>query len=123
MQCNVCSKETADLVAMRSEGETLMVCSSCRQSSVPLKKMEAIVSKVQKPEQLDLTGKGMLKENYNQIIQQARQKQNLTFEQLSKKLFEKESTLKKVESGAIKPEDKLIEKLEKNLNISLKEAE
>ena len=49
MQCNICKKETVDLVGIRSEGETLMVCSSCRESGLKVKKPEYSVRKMETP--------------------------------------------------------------------------
>ncbi len=59
--------------------------------------------------------------DYGAAIKKARQKKSLTVEELAKRIFEKASTLHRVESQALAPSDGLIQKLEKELGINLKE--
>ena len=58
-------------------------------------------------------------EDYDVRVRQAREKLGLTHEELGKKINEKVSVLKKIETRKIKPDDKLAAKLEHALRIKL----
>jgi putative transcription factor len=53
------------------------------------------------------------------MIREARMKKGFTHEQLAIKMSEKASLLKKVETGALKPDELLAKKLERYLQIKL----
>ena len=61
-------------------------------------------------------------EDYAKIIRSARQKKNLSQEDLAQKIGERISTLQSIESGRLKPTGKTIRGLERELDISLLEA-
>lgn len=61
-------------------------------------------------------------EDYAKTIQTARQKRNLSQEELAQKIGERISTLQSIESGRLKPIGKTIRGLERELEISLLEA-
>ncbi len=58
-------------------------------------------------------------ENYAEVIREAREKQGLSTEDLGKKINEKESVLRKIETGKMSPNDLLVSKLEHTLKIKL----
>ena len=60
-----------------------------------------------------------LKEDFGNIIQQTRERLGLTRKEVSESLFIRENLLARIESGKIRPNDDLIKKLEKTLEISL----
>ncbi len=61
-------------------------------------------------------------EDYAKAIRNARQKKNLSQEELAQKIGERISTLQSIESGRLKPTGKTIRGLERELEISLLEA-
>lgn len=61
-------------------------------------------------------------EDYAKVIRSARQKKNLSQEELAQKIGERISTLQSIESGRLKPTGKTIRGLERELEISLLEA-
>jgi putative transcription factor len=61
-------------------------------------------------------------EDYAKAIRSARQKKNLSQEELAQKIGERISTLQSIESGRLKPTGKTIRGLERELDISLLEA-
>lgn len=63
-----------------------------------------------------------LVENYADLIREARQKMNLSQEELAQRVGERVSTLQAVESGRQKPTEKTIRGLERELEISLLES-
>jgi len=60
-----------------------------------------------------------LVENFSDKIRQAREKIGISHEDLGKKLNEKVSQLRKIETGKMKPDNKLATKLERILKIKL----
>ncbi len=60
-------------------------------------------------------------EEYAKIIRAARQKKNMSQDELAQKVGESISTLKSIESGRQKPTEKTIRGLERELEISLLE--
>lgn len=60
-----------------------------------------------------------LKEDFGNLIQQTRERLGLTRKEVSESLFIRENLLARIESGKIRPNDVLIKKLEKTLEISL----
>jgi putative transcription factor len=57
--------------------------------------------------------------DYAEVIRQAREKAGLSHEELGKKINEKESVLRKIETDKMVPNDLLISKLEHTLKIKL----
>ena len=58
-------------------------------------------------------------EDYSEVIRQAREKLGLSHEDLGKKINEKESLLRKIETRKVAPNDQLVSKLEHALKIKL----
>ena len=61
----------------------------------------------------------VLSPDFPRLIREARTKMGLTHEQLGMKMNEKAQPLKKIESGALKPDELLAKKLERHLGIKL----
>ncbi|HEX2014743.1 MAG TPA: helix-turn-helix domain-containing protein, partial [Nitrososphaera sp.] len=61
----------------------------------------------------------MLAPDFASLVREARMKMGLTHEQLGMKMNEKAQPLKKIESGALKPDELLAKKLERHLGIKL----
>jgi putative transcription factor len=59
-------------------------------------------------------------ENYGKLIVEARERMNLTREEFAKKIKEKESVVRRIESEEMVPDDALTKKIEKFLGIKLK---
>ena len=62
----------------------------------------------------------VLIENYGKLIVEARQRMNLTREEFAKKIKEKESVIRRIENEEMKPDEKLLNKIEKFLGIKLR---
>lgn len=125
MQCEICGKATANAKKVVIDGSEMLACAEC--ASFGVEKQEQFAGQRIDFQEREFvkTGKFDLgldfKKGFGKIIQQARQKQGLTIEELGKKIFEPASLLKRIESEHIKPSEKVISKLEKTLNINLKE--
>ena len=70
----------------------------------------------------DLGGVKELVEDYHKRIQRGRDKLGWNQEQLGQKINERKSVISKLENRSMKPDDKLVRKLEKALEITLMEA-
>ncbi len=57
--------------------------------------------------------------NYPELIRESRERLGYSHEDLGKKINEKESVLRKIETGKMSPNDQLISKLEHTLKIKL----
>jgi putative transcription factor len=68
------------------------------------------------------SGEKELVEDYHKRIQQARNGYGWSQEELGQKINERKSVISKLESRSMKPDDKVLRKLEKALNIKLMEV-
>jgi putative transcription factor len=68
---------------------------------------------------IQLTDETVLSQDFGRMIREARMKKGFTHEQLGVKMSEKASLLKKVETGALRPDELLAKKLERFLQIKL----
>jgi len=59
--------------------------------------------------------------NWSEVIKEARKKKGLSREELGFKIEERTVTISKIENGDLRPSDKIVKKLEKELGISLLE--
>ena len=109
-----------------------MVCSNCfkfgqgvdfkSESSKPIYK--TILNKIRKPKEKDVY-KEINKElvsNWYSLIKNARERKGFSRQYLGFKIGERTVTISKIENGDLRPSDKIIEKLEKELNITLLES-
>jgi putative transcription factor len=122
MQCDLCGSQTKLYQAV-VEGSIVDVCSNCLKFGKQLEKKDSFdvekltkINKKIKEENLDF-----LRDDYNTLIREKREKLNLTQEELAKKLNEKTSVIQKLENKSITPNDKLVKKLEDFFGFKLTE--
>lgn len=134
MQCEVCGRKIyGEPSRVVIEGAKLTVCNECakhgkatweeKAPKIPASKPKAMQHplKIQNKKQpetpldtsIELIG------NFDQKIRQAREKLGLSHKDLGKKINEKVSLLKKIETGKMTPNTKLATKLEHVLKIKL----
>lgn len=130
MRCELCGKTVFEKIFAEVEGKRSMVCQECagafgrdiksfddERPSISRQGLER--EKAAKKPVLD---EGLdLSEDFGKRISAKRQKIGLTVEELARKIFEKESTLHKIEAQKLIPSDSLVSKLEKALSVSLRE--
>lgn len=134
MRCEVCGRKIfGKPLRVIIEGAKLTVCSECAKHGTTVweeepklqtaqkAKAKAIPSfpKAQSRGPQETTTNLELIENFDTKIRQAREKLGLSHEELGKKIKEKVSVLKKIETGKMKPDNKLAAKLEHALKIKL----
>lgn len=129
MQCELCGRECGCRPAA-VEGVRMMLCPDCLNqhgTSVSEPRPSSTIahrpdfSRIKKPVQKDVY-KDMDKElvsGWNEIIRNARKKKGLSREELGFKIGERTVTIGKIENGDLRPSDKIVKKLEKELNIVL----
>jgi putative transcription factor len=143
LQCEVCGREIIGKPhRVIIEGAKMITCSECAslgsdywipetktlQKGKPLRSGEAAktpaVTKSASPTKSSAQTIGFsegieIVEGFGSIIKRAREKLNLTPEDLGKKIGEKESVIKRIESEKIVPDIKLAMKIERALKIKI----
>jgi len=134
LRCEVCGRKIfGKPFKVIIEGAKLTVCRECSKHGTTVweePKPEAVLprpkttlhpSKVQSKKTPETTVDTSLEliENFDSKIRLAREKLGLSHEELGKKINEKVSVLRKIETGKIKPDNVLATKLEHSLKIKL----
>ena len=134
----MCGKNVTFTKKVTIEGVSLDVCSECAKFGIEAKKETAkkeepaakpiITQRLEVRERRgkprDIYESGMREElvdDYAARIRNARSKKGMSQKDLAMKLNEKLTVLSKIEAGDMRPDDKFVAKLEKELGIKLKE--
>ncbi|UCD12930.1 MAG: TIGR00270 family protein [Thermoplasmatales archaeon] len=131
MQCELCGREGKGCREATVDGVTMMLCPGCVQHGenvTPISKTPAKVKKIVSQRARRAAPKDIYKDmekelvpNWFEIIKKARKKKGLNREDLGFRIGERTVTISKIENGDLRPPDKLISKLEKELGITLLE--
>jgi len=122
-RCEICgSPIRSELKAVQIDGSVFKVCSICAKLGSP-----AHVPKSIKKGEVKLKALGYnikepqfeLRPDFGKMIKQAREKMGLSQDELGRKINEKLSVIKLLESGRLKPDDSLAKKIERFLKIEL----
>lgn len=101
------------------------VCVSCSKHGKPYVPAKAadvkkkLAESEQQKKKIGFSDETILVPHFAKMIREARMKMGLTQEQLAMKMNEKVQPLKKIETGALKPDEILAKKLERHLRIKL----
>lgn len=129
MQCELCGNEYSICKPAIVDGVKMMLCQNCMKHGKMTKEVkntstrvnDQILSRIKRQKVKDVY-KGMNRElvnNFGDIIKNAREKMGLTREKLGFNIGERTITIAKIEKGDLRPSDKIAEKLEKELSITL----
>ncbi|MCW4044453.1 MAG: multiprotein bridging factor aMBF1 [Candidatus Bathyarchaeota archaeon] len=131
MRCEVCGRKIhGSPIRSVIEGAKLTVCIECSKhgkiiydeatpkQQLARKPLAPIPAKRQTPKATVDTSREIV-EGYDAKIRQAREKLGLSHEELGKKINEKASVLRKLETGKMTPNNQLVTKLEHTLKIKL----
>ena len=118
MGCDLCGSNS-EMFSALIENSLMNVCKKCLSFGKPVERnkdfnVNEIAKKKVKNEKISL-----LKENYNSIIKESREKLKLSPEDFAKKLNEKVSLIHKVENKEIIPSDAFVKKIENFFHIKL----
>ncbi len=119
-ECEMCGKEGAGYVAL-VEGAKLKVCEDCSTMGKVLSKPVKEFAKESAVQASFAKNKTELEivDDCAKRIREGREKMGLTLAVIAERISEKESFLRKVESGHAIPTETLAKKLEKELRIKL----
>jgi len=128
--CDVCGRKITGKPQFRFfEGARLMVCDICarfaeKQPTQPQKDLDFYKEKTPTPPPKKKPPRKSrddleFREDYAKIIREAREKKGWTQTELSNQLVERLSMIRRIESGKMQPEESVVEKLEKILEITL----
>jgi putative transcription factor len=130
MQCELCGRDY-DCRPGIVDGVRMMLCLNCMKHGQSVKPSAEVSAGVQKPilerikrPKIKDVYKDMNKElisGWNDLIKNARKKKGLSREELGFKIGERTVTIAKIENGDLRPSDKIVSKLEKELGITLVE--
>ena len=132
MLCELCGAESASLESRKVSGSVLRVCTLCAGMGKQTAHRESVGHRAfvaqtlekreQKTRYKDISSdEKVLANDFGSIVRKAREKRGLDHTTLALKISEKKSIIASVESGNMKPNEKLIKKLENFLNIKLME--
>ena len=132
MQCELCGR-VGDCRPAIVDGVRMMLCPSCMKrhgqdigsTNIDVSPLvhKPLIGRLKKPKEKDVY-EAMDKElvpDWNTKIKNAREKKGLTREELGFRIGERTVTISKIENGDLRPSDKVVEKLEKELGITLVE--
>jgi putative transcription factor len=134
LRCEVCGRKiNGKPITAMIEGAKLTVCVACskhgeicREEPKPkliLQRLRATPAQprmqMSKPQAPSVDTSQELVENYHVKIRQAREKLGLSHEDLGKRINEKVSLLRKIETGKMTPDNRLASLLERTLKIKL----
>lgn len=131
MSCELCGRESKGCRAGVIDGVKMMLCPDCMRhgegvkdvATTPASVKRAVFQRIKKSSPKDIY-KDMEKElvsNWSDVIKEARKKKGLSRGELGFKIEERTVTISKIENGDLRPSDKMIVKLEKELGIFLLE--
>jgi putative transcription factor len=134
VRCEVCGRKIyGKSYRVMIEGAKLTVCGKCAKlgtiiwdetkPKAPMPSAKAptrhLTLKTKKPPQAIVESRLELVEDFDVKIRQARRKLGLSHKELGRKISEKVSVLKKIETGKMTPDNRLATKLEHTLKIKL----
>ena len=140
MLCELCGKDAGPTRPVFIEGTKLHVCQSCMRfgeeykaqggrSEAPAPSASVIEERLQKREKrmqtkdvYATTGSVEIIDDYGKVIREARTAAGMDIEQFAASIFEKKGIIAKVEANDLVPDEKLMRKIERALNIKLTEV-
>jgi uncharacterized protein (TIGR00270 family) len=129
MQCELCGNECFKCYPSNVDGVKMVLCPGCMKYGKIINEKKEKATNINKKLKTSLKKKiekdvyiGMDRElvsNWGEIIKKARIRKELSREELGFKIGERTVTIAKIENGDLRPPDKIAEKIEKELSISL----
>ena len=131
MQCELCGRDCRECRPALVDGVRMLLCPDCMRHGQGVTEVakpsvgvqKSLLARIKKPKVKDVYVE-MNKElvsGWNDLIKRARIKKGLSREELGFRIGERTVTVAKIENGDLRPSDKMVEKLEKELGITLVE--
>lgn len=120
-ECTLCGKKADALTRIELEGSIVEVCDSCVKFGkvVEAKLYNPMAKKIQFGELAENDVE--LAADYGTRVKAAREAKGLTHEEFARAINERESVIKRLEGQTIEPDEALVKKIERFLEIKLKE--
>ena len=123
----LCGRRVSVLNRIELEDSIVEVCEDCSKFGRIIKRVSN--EKAYKPMQKSVNLTGLIKDeeeehfalDYGKRVREAREARSLTLPEFAKKINERESIVRRIERQTLEPDEKLTEKIERFLNIKLKE--
>lgn len=122
-ECTLCGKNVNALNRVELEGTIVEVCDSCVKfgRAVETKLYKPMAKKLQLTKLAGFDNDMELAADYGTRVKKAREARILTCAEFARAINERESVIKRVEGQSIAPDDTLARKIERFLEIRLKE--
>jgi putative transcription factor len=122
--CELCGRQATEKRMVVVDGTVFNVCNACSKHGKPYVPAQVPAKRkmppaIRKNKKIGLADATILTPDFATLIREARMKMHLTHEQLGMKMNEKAQTLRKFETGALKPDEIFARKLERSLGIKL----
>ncbi len=123
MECEICGRPIRGRgFKVIVEGSEVTVCESCKELGIEKPRIERRTVQIKRrTPRTDIDLGDELVEDFHLIVRREREKRGWSQEELAKKIKEKVSLIKKIENAEITPEPEVIEKLERVLDVKLRE--
>ena len=127
MQCELCGTNHFRCNLAIVDGVRMMLCPSCMRhgqgikDASPIDTQRSVLKKIKKSREKDVyveMNKNLVS-GWNDLIKKARKRKGLSREELGFNIGERKVTIAKIENGNLRPSDDVINKLEKELGITL----
>lgn len=128
MNCEICGRTIERAVEAEVEGVVMKVCGGCARFGTAKKRQPPKASGA-KPKRFASARSPPVEkvlecvDGYNELIRKAREKKEMTREDLGKVMNEKVSVIARLESGTMVPNTKLARKIENILGIKILEVQ
>ncbi|MBS3052498.1 MAG: TIGR00270 family protein [Candidatus Aenigmarchaeota archaeon] len=119
-ECEICGKEVPIPIKAKIEESILNVCDKCVHFGEKIDLPQRAAKNIKLLAKVELN-EIILLENYGNIIKNTREKMKLSRTEFAQKIMEKENIIRRIEMSDLKPDNKLLDKIEIFLNINLKE--
>lgn len=126
--CELCGRSAAERKMVVVDGTVFKVCMSCSKHGKPYtpsqvpgaaKKKKAAPAPAPRQAKIGMADDLVLDPDFPRLIREARMRKGITHEQLGMQMSEKANLLRRVETGALKPDELFAKKLERHLGIRL----
>lgn len=122
-ECELCGNKMQDVYVINLDGTELRVCTRCAAGKNVVRSNTRETQARVMSRQRKAREEPALKDDYNNIIREAREQMKLPIRVLAEMISETETLLLRIEQGKAKPDAKLAKKLEKALGIKLEETQ
>lgn len=125
--CELCGRPAAEKKMVIVDGTVFNVCYACSKHGKPYIPSSAASTKgkARKPtrpqarDRISMSDPTVLVQDFARRVREARMEKGLTHEQLGLRMNEKATILRKIETGALKPDVLFANKLERFLGVKL----